>query len=154
MEALVLVLWALLVSAEFAGGAKQPGKGRAGRASGRGGHRGSGLGVEGHFRGSLRVVCYARLASALDAGARAQSCSIGLPGCPTGVNLSCYQCFKVTKESMCVPAECSPADRVCVSNALFVYSSESVGARGRTGRSLSRTRAGSLGSLKGWGAVG
>lgn len=85
---------------------------------------------------------------------QSQSCSIGLPGCPTGVNLSCYQCFKVTKEAMCKPAECSPTDRVCVSNALFVYSSESVGVRGRTRRSLSRTRAGSLGSLKGWGAGG
>ncbi|XP_074172405.1 lymphocyte antigen 6L [Rhinolophus sinicus] len=67
MEALVLVLWALLVSAEFAGGTTQP-----------------------------------------------------------SVNLSCYQCFKVTKEAMCKPAECSPTDRVCVSNALFVYSKSKV----------------------------
>ncbi|KAM5211527.1 lymphocyte antigen 6L isoform 2-T4 [Hipposideros larvatus] len=64
MEALVLlVLWALLVSAKFAGDTTQP-----------------------------------------------------------SVNLSCYRCFKVTKETLCTPTECSPTDRVCVSHALFMHS--------------------------------
>lgn len=81
MEALVLlVLWALLVSAKFAGDTTQP-----------------------------------------------------------SVNLSCYRCFKVTKETLCTPTECSPTDRVCVSHALFMHSSESLGVRGRAIHSLSRT---------------
>ncbi|XP_058421024.1 lymphocyte antigen 6L [Diceros bicornis minor] len=61
MEGLVLGLWALLVSAEFGGGATEP-----------------------------------------------------------GVNLSCYQCFKVSSQALCKPAACYSTDRVCVSNAAIV----------------------------------
>ncbi|XP_025778837.1 lymphocyte antigen 6L isoform X2 [Herpailurus yagouaroundi] len=37
-----------------------------------------------------------------------------------GLNLSCYQCFKVTREELCAPTQCYPTDRVCVSSAVVL----------------------------------
>ncbi|XP_046498448.1 lymphocyte antigen 6L [Equus quagga] len=82
MEGLVLGLWALLLSAEFGGGAAKPGAPRA------------------------RVRCAARSTQAR--------------GCPTGLKLSCYQCFKVSSPVSCEPTVCNSTDRVCVSNEVFV----------------------------------
>ncbi|XP_066235785.1 lymphocyte antigen 6L isoform X1 [Saccopteryx leptura] len=41
-------------------------------------------------------------------------------GCPTGGNLTCYKCFKVPSEDLCVPTVCSSTDRVCVSHAVII----------------------------------
>ncbi|XP_039109993.1 lymphocyte antigen 6L [Hyaena hyaena] len=37
-----------------------------------------------------------------------------------GLNLSCYQCFKVARLELCPPAQCNPTDRVCVSNTVVL----------------------------------
>lgn len=92
MEGLVPVLCALLVSAEFAGSKKEPGRGGRGR------------------RGALRP--------------RGQPSPPRPPGCPAGVNLSCYQCFKAASHALCTPTVCDPSDRVCVSNAVVFLRSE------------------------------
>ncbi|KAM7074977.1 lymphocyte antigen 6L [Molossus nigricans] len=40
-------------------------------------------------------------------------------GCPTGVNLTCFRCFKVTKAELCTPTVCSSGDQVCVSHTVM-----------------------------------
>ncbi|XP_066235786.1 lymphocyte antigen 6L isoform X2 [Saccopteryx leptura] len=39
---------------------------------------------------------------------------------PPGGNLTCYKCFKVPSEDLCVPTVCSSTDRVCVSHAVII----------------------------------
>ncbi|XP_045309392.1 lymphocyte antigen 6L isoform X1 [Leopardus geoffroyi] len=55
-----------------------------------------------------------------------------------GLNLSCYQCFKVTREELCAPTQCYPTDRVCVSSAVVLTKSKSLGSQGRGGASRHR----------------
>lgn len=43
----------------------------------------------------------------------------------TARNLSCFQCFKVHKPRMCRPRMCRPEEKVCLSNEVLIYSSES-----------------------------
>lgn len=71
------------------------------------------------FRGAprARVRCAARSTQAR--------------GRPTGLKLSCYQCFKVSSPASCEPTVCNSTDRVCVSNEVFVNLGESLGAQGR-----------------------
>lgn len=38
-------------------------------------------------------------------------------------NLSCFQCFKVRRASLCHPMECQPSEKVCVSNEVLLYTS-------------------------------
>ncbi|XP_029779300.1 lymphocyte antigen 6L isoform X2 [Suricata suricatta] len=37
-----------------------------------------------------------------------------------GLNLSCYQCFKVSSQELCTPVQCHPTDRVCVSSTVVL----------------------------------
>lgn len=50
--------------------------------------------------------------------------STAAPWLPTGVNLSCYQCFKVAGPAGCRPTACLPTDQVCLSNAVVFLSSK------------------------------
>ncbi|XP_060051754.1 lymphocyte antigen 6L [Erinaceus europaeus] len=88
MEGLAPVLWALLVSAEFAGGYTEPEVFRVGGC------------------------CWLQRSP--------------LRGCPTGGNLTCFQCFKVTSFSQCTVSKCEHSDHVCISNTIvFTYRTRS-----------------------------
>ncbi|XP_047584790.1 lymphocyte antigen 6L [Lutra lutra] len=65
--------------------------------------------------GGLLPVLWALLVSAGLAGNKEEP----------GVNLSCYQCFKVTRQAQCRPTTCHPTDQVCLSNAVVFLSSKS-----------------------------
>uniref|UniRef100_A0ABI0P4U6 Lymphocyte antigen 6 family member L n=1 Tax=Bos taurus TaxID=9913 RepID=A0ABI0P4U6_BOVIN len=101
MGALVLALWALLVSLDPAGGAREPGEDGplgCGGSWGRWAHpAATALSWVGAQRTPPRGRC-----------------------CPTGKNLSCYQCFKVRSPEFCLPAMCSSTDQVCVSHTLII----------------------------------
>ncbi|XP_005395812.1 PREDICTED: lymphocyte antigen 6F [Chinchilla lanigera] len=44
-------------------------------------------------------------------------------------NLSCYQCFKVSSISQCLPAVCRTTDQVCVSHEVIIYTSSRMKAQ-------------------------
>jgi hypothetical protein len=102
MAPLLLVLWASLVSMELTGGMmvnEVPGKDWAG--------------VEGDGAGVV-WGCWPVLPNHL--------CVFLF----IAQNLSCFECFKVLQASKCHPIECRPNEKVCVSNEVLLYTSESV----------------------------
>ena len=105
MGALVLALGALLVSLDPAGGAREPGKDGP-------------LGCGGSWGR------WAHPAATAHSWVGAQRTPPRGWCCPTGKNLSCYQCFKVRSPEFCLPAMCSSTDQVCVSHTLIITLSE------------------------------
>lgn len=97
----LLVLWASLVSVELTRGlmaTEVPGKGWTGVEE-------DGARVGGGFWPALPSHCLTLLSTAR--------------------NLSCFQCFKARRASQCHPMECQPSEKVCVSNEVLLYTSES-----------------------------